>query len=51
VVNLPFEEVPLALVRGVLTENGVLGAREIEDAAGSTPVADELLAPPQPSPA
>jgi len=51
VVNLPFEEVPLALVRGVLTENGFLGAREIEDAAGSTPVADELLAPPQPSPA
>jgi translation initiation factor eIF-2B subunit delta len=51
VVNLPFEEVPLALVRGVLTENGFLGPREIEDAAGSTPVADELLAPPQPSPA
>ena len=48
VVNLPFEEVPLALVRGVLTENGFLGAREVEDAAGSTPVADELLAPAQP---
>jgi translation initiation factor eIF-2B subunit delta len=46
VVNLPFEEVPLALVRGVLTENGFLGAREILDAAASTPVAEELLAPP-----
>jgi translation initiation factor 2B subunit (eIF-2B alpha/beta/delta family) len=51
VVNLPFEEVPLALVRGVLTEGGFLSAREIEDAAGSAPVAEELLQPPQPSPA
>jgi translation initiation factor 2B subunit (eIF-2B alpha/beta/delta family) len=45
VVNLPFEEVPLSLVRGVVTENGFLGPREIADAAGSTPVADALLAP------
>jgi translation initiation factor eIF-2B subunit delta len=45
VVNLPFEEVPLALVRGVVTENGFLGPREIADAAGTTLVADELLAP------
>jgi len=49
VVNTPFEEVPLALVRGVLTEGGFLAAREIEDAAGSAPVAEELLLPPQPS--
>jgi translation initiation factor 2B subunit (eIF-2B alpha/beta/delta family) len=45
VVNLPFEEVPLALLRGVVTENGFLGPREIADAAGTTMVADELLAP------
>jgi len=45
VVNLPFEEVPLSLVRGVVTENGFLGPREIADAAGTTLVADELLAP------
>ena len=51
VVNLPFEEVPLALVRGVLTEGGFLAAREIVDAAGSSPVAEELMLPPQPSPA
>ena len=43
VLHAPFEEVPLALVRGVLTEGGFVGAREIEDAAGSTPVAKELL--------
>jgi len=51
VVNTPFEEVPLALVRGVLTEGGFLAAREIVDAAGSSPVAEELMLPPQPSPA
>ena len=45
VVNLPFEEVPLSLVRGVVTENGFLGPREIMDAAGTTLVAEELLAP------
>ena len=43
VVNLPFEEVPLSLVRGVLTEGGFLGAREILDAAGTAQVAPELL--------
>ncbi len=44
VVNLPFEEVPLALVRGIVTEGGFLGPREIEDAAGTAQVADGLLA-------
>ena len=48
VVNLPFEEVPLGLVRGVVTEGGFLGPREIADAAGVTPVAEELLAPAKP---
>lgn len=43
VVNLPFEEVPLGLVRGVVTESGFLGPREIEDAAGTAQVAAELL--------
>lgn len=43
VVNVPFEEVPLALVRGVVTENGFLGLREVEDAAGTSLVAAELL--------
>jgi len=42
VVNAPFEEVPLALVRGVLTETGFLGPREIMDAAGVAPIAAEL---------
>ncbi len=42
VVNAPFEEVPLALVRGVVTESGFLGPREIADAAGVTPTAPEL---------
>jgi translation initiation factor 2B subunit (eIF-2B alpha/beta/delta family) len=53
VVNLPFEEVPLALVRGVVTEGGFLGPREVEDAAGSAAVAPELLdaAPPVGRPA
>ncbi len=49
VVNLPFEEVPLALVRGVRTEGGFLGAREVEDAAGVAQVAPELLAPSPPA--
>ena len=49
VVNLPFEEVPLALVRGVRTEGGFLGPREIEDAAGVAQVAPELLAPSPPA--
>ena len=48
VVNLPFEEVPLGLARGVLTEGGFLGPREVEDAAASTPVAPELLDPAPP---
>jgi translation initiation factor 2B subunit (eIF-2B alpha/beta/delta family) len=48
VVNLPFEEVPLALVRGVITESGVLGAREAEDAAAGSQVAAELLEPAAP---
>ena len=48
VVNLPFEETPLSLVRGVVTESGFLGHREIEDAAASALVADELLAPAPP---
>jgi translation initiation factor eIF-2B subunit delta len=43
VVNVPFEEAPLSLVRGVLTEGGFLGPREVTDAAGVTPVATELL--------
>jgi translation initiation factor 2B subunit (eIF-2B alpha/beta/delta family) len=49
VVNLPFEEVPLALVRGVVTENGFLGPREIADAAGLAPVDERLLAPASPA--
>ena len=43
VVNLPFEEVPLDLVRGVVTEGGFLAHREILDAAGTALVAAELL--------
>jgi translation initiation factor 2B subunit (eIF-2B alpha/beta/delta family) len=43
VVNLPFEEVPLGLVRGVVAEGGFLGPRELEDAAGTALVAPELL--------
>ncbi len=49
VVNLPFEEVPLGLLRGVVTEGGFLGAREIADAAGSALVAEELLEPAGPA--
>lgn len=49
VVNAPFEEIPLSLVRGVVCESGFLGPREILDVAGSTPVADELLAPAPPA--
>ncbi len=44
VVHLPFEEVPLALVRGVATEGGFLGHGEVTDAADSALVAPELLA-------
>jgi translation initiation factor 2B subunit (eIF-2B alpha/beta/delta family) len=44
VVNAPFEEAPLALVRGVVTESGFLGPREIEDAASVAPIAPELRA-------
>src|SRR5262249_28873234 len=44
VVNAPFEEVPLALVRGVIAESGFLGPREIQDAAAGTPIADVLRA-------
>ncbi|MEO6462771.1 MAG: hypothetical protein ABIP29_06820, partial [Candidatus Eisenbacteria bacterium] len=43
VVNVPFEEAPLSLVRGVLTEGGFLGPREVTDAAGVAMVAPELL--------
>jgi translation initiation factor 2B subunit (eIF-2B alpha/beta/delta family) len=43
VLNVPFEEVPLGLVRGVLTEGGFLGPREVLDAAGTAQVAAELL--------
>ncbi len=49
VVNVPFEEAPLSLVRGVLTEGGFLGPREIEDAAGLAQVAAELREPSPPS--
>jgi len=49
VVNLPFEEIPLALVRGVVTESGFLGHRELADAAASALVAPELLAPAPPA--
>ncbi|MEP7028013.1 MAG: hypothetical protein ABI960_05405 [Candidatus Eisenbacteria bacterium] len=49
VVNVPFEEVPLSLVRGVVCESGFLGPREIQDVAGLTPVAAELLAPAPPT--
>ena len=49
VVNLPFEEVPLSLVRGVVTETGFLGPREVADAAGLTPVAPALRAPAKPA--
>ncbi len=49
VVNVPFEEAPLSLVRGVLTEGGFLGAREIEDAAGLAQVAAELREPSPPA--
>jgi len=48
VVNAPFEEVPLALVRGVVTESGFLGPRETEDAASVTPIAEELRTAPGP---
>ena len=44
VVNAPFEEAPLGLVRGVITESGFLGPREIVDAADSAPIADALRA-------
>jgi translation initiation factor 2B subunit (eIF-2B alpha/beta/delta family) len=49
VVNPPFEEVPLSLVRGVVTENGFLGPREIQDVAGLAPVDARLLAPAKPA--
>ena len=49
VVNVPFEEAPLSLVRGVLTEGGFLGPREIEDAAGLAQVAAELREPSPPA--
>lgn len=49
VVNPPFEEVPLGLVRGVVTEGGFLGPREIADAAGLSPVDQALLAPAKPA--
>jgi translation initiation factor 2B subunit (eIF-2B alpha/beta/delta family) len=49
VVNVPFEEAPLSLVRGVMTEGGFLGPREIEDAAGLAQVAAELREPSPPA--
>ncbi len=49
VVNPPFEEVPLGLLRGVVTESGFLGPREIADAAGLAPVDPALLAPRKPA--
>jgi translation initiation factor 2B subunit (eIF-2B alpha/beta/delta family) len=45
IVNPPFEEVDLRLVRGVITESGYLGPREAADAAGVAMVARELLEP------
>ena len=48
VVNAPFEEVPMALVRGVVTESGFLGPRESEDAASVAPIAEELRTGPGP---
>jgi translation initiation factor 2B subunit (eIF-2B alpha/beta/delta family) len=48
VVNLPFEEVPLPLLRGIIAEGGFLTGREITDAAGSALVAEELLEPAKP---
>ncbi len=48
VVNAPFEEVPMALVRGVVTESGYLGPRESQDAAAVTEVAAELTTGPGP---
>jgi translation initiation factor eIF-2B subunit delta len=48
VVNPPFEEVSLALVRGVITESGFLGPREIADAASVALVAEALREPAPP---
>jgi len=48
VVNAPFEEVPMALVRGVVTESGFLGPRESQDAASVTPIASDLTTGPGP---
>jgi len=48
VVNAPFEEAPLGLVRGVVTESGFLGPREIEEAAGAALIASALRAGPGP---
>jgi translation initiation factor 2B subunit (eIF-2B alpha/beta/delta family) len=45
IVNPPFEEVPLSLLRGVVTESGFLGPRETADAAGVAMVAKELMEP------
>ncbi len=49
IVNPPFEEVQLSLVRGVITESGFLGPREAADAAGVAMVAKALLEPEGPS--
>ena len=49
VVNLAFEEVPLSLVRGVVTEGGMLGPQEAGQAAAGAPVAPELSEPDPPA--